>query len=44
MARAFFLHRLFVIVSGVEHSGLLTILGKELIDFTGGDPAKQTVL
>ncbi len=39
MARAFFLHRLFVIVSGVEHSGLLTILGKELIDFTGGDPA-----
>ncbi|MCW8914527.1 MAG: ArsB/NhaD family transporter [Magnetovibrio sp.] len=29
---------LFIIVSGVEHAGLLNILGQELMDFTGGDP------
>ncbi|PCI38763.1 MAG: hypothetical protein COB46_10610 [Rhodospirillaceae bacterium] len=31
---------LFIIVAGVEHSGLLNILGEALIEFTGGDPAK----
>jgi Na+/H+ antiporter NhaD/arsenite permease-like protein len=36
----FFFMGLFVIVTGVEHAGLLDILGKALIDFTGGDPAK----
>ena len=35
----FFLIGLFVIVSGVEHAGLLAILGGALIEFTGGDPA-----
>lgn len=30
---------LFVIVSGVEHSGLLDILGTQLVHFTGGDMA-----
>ena len=29
---------LFVIVAGVEHAGLLNILGEELMAFTGGDP------
>lgn len=28
---------LFIIVAGVEHAGLLTILGDKLIAFTGGD-------
>ncbi|PHS76861.1 MAG: hypothetical protein COB59_10145 [Rhodospirillaceae bacterium] len=31
---------LFIIVAGVEHAGLLNILGEALIEFTGGDPAK----
>jgi len=31
---------LFVIVAGVEHAGLLNILGDALMDFTGGDPAR----
>ncbi|MBL6930731.1 MAG: ArsB/NhaD family transporter [Rhodospirillales bacterium] len=35
----FFFIGLFIIVAGVEHAGLLTILGSALIDFTGGDPA-----
>ncbi len=35
----FFFIGLFIIVTGVEHAGLLTILGNALIDFTGGDPA-----
>lgn len=35
----FFFIGLFVLVSGVEHAGLLNILGNELIEFTGGDPA-----
>jgi len=35
----FFFIGLFIIVTGVEHAGLLTILGSALIDFTGGDPA-----
>ncbi|MAE44638.1 MAG: hypothetical protein CMF63_06605 [Magnetovibrio sp.] len=35
----FFFIGLFVMVAGVEHAGLLTILGKALMDFTGGDPA-----
>jgi Na+/H+ antiporter NhaD/arsenite permease-like protein len=30
---------LFIIVAGVEHSGLLNILGEALIEFTLGDPA-----
>lgn len=30
---------LFIIVAGVEHAGLLNILGGALIEFTGGDPA-----
>jgi len=30
---------LFIIVAGVEHAGLLNILGEALIEFTGGDPA-----
>ena len=29
---------LFIIVAGVEHAGLLNILGQYLMDFTGGDP------
>ncbi len=35
----FFFIGLFVIVAGVEHAGLLNILGTALIEFTGGDPA-----
>lgn len=35
----FFFIGLFVIVSGVEHAGLLTILGSDLIEATEGDPA-----
>ncbi len=35
----FFFIGLFAIVAGVEHAGLLNILGEALIDFTGGDPA-----
>jgi Na+/H+ antiporter NhaD/arsenite permease-like protein len=35
----FFFIGLFIIVTGVEHAGLLTMLGNALIDFTGGDPA-----
>jgi len=31
---------LFIIVAGVEHAGLLNILGDKLIAFTGGDAAK----
>ncbi|MFC1672521.1 SLC13 family permease [Pseudomonadota bacterium] len=31
---------LFIIVSGVEHAGLLNILGNALMEFTGGDSAK----
>ena len=38
----FFFMGLFVIVTGVEHAGLLNILGAALIDFTGGDPAKTS--
>ncbi len=30
---------LFIIVAGVEHAGLLNILGDALIEFTGGDAA-----
>ncbi|MBF0247305.1 MAG: ArsB/NhaD family transporter [Alphaproteobacteria bacterium] len=30
---------LFIIVGGVEHAGLLTILGEAMVDFTGGDAA-----
>jgi len=33
----FFFMGLFVVVSGVEHSGLLTLLGKKLMDATGGN-------
>lgn len=36
----FFFMGLFVIVTGVEHAGLLNILGGALIEFTGGDPAR----
>lgn len=35
----FFFMGLFVIVAGVEHAGLLSILGSVLMEFTGGDPA-----
>lgn len=35
----FFFIGLFVIVTGVEHAGLLTILGNAMIEFTGGDLA-----
>lgn len=35
----FFFIGLFVIVTGVEHAGLLSILGNALIEFTEGDPA-----
>lgn len=34
----FFFVGLFVVVGGVEHSGLLTMLGKEMVEFTEGDP------
>jgi len=36
----FFFIGLFIIVAGVEHAGLLNILGGLLTDFTGGDPAR----
>ena len=35
----FFFIGLFIIVAGVEHAGLLSILGSVLMEFTGGDPA-----
>ena len=35
----FFFIGLFVIVTGVEHAGLLNMLGGMLMEFTGGDPA-----
>ena len=34
---------LFIIVAGVEHAGLLNILGDALVDFTGGDAAMTAV-
>ncbi len=34
----FFFMGLFVLVSGVEHAGLLELLAGELLDLTGGDP------
>lgn len=34
---------LFIIVAGVEHAGLLKILGHDLIAFTGGDPARTAI-
>ena len=34
----FFFIGLFVVVTGVEHAGLLTMLAKELMSFTEGDP------
>ena len=34
----FFFMGLFVVVGGVEHAGLLTILAEELMSLTGGDP------
>jgi len=34
---------LFIIVSGVEHAGLLNILGGALLDFTGGEAAMTAV-
>ena len=34
---------LFIIVSGVEHAGLLTILGDKMLAFTGGDAAMTAV-
>ena len=36
----FFFMGLFVIVAGVNHAGLLEILGAKLVAFTGGDPAR----
>lgn len=38
----FFFIGLFVIVHGVEHAGLLSMLGALLTDATGGDPAATT--
>ena len=35
----FFFIGLFVIVTGVEHAGLLSILGAMMMEATGGDPA-----
>ncbi len=35
----FFFIGLFVIVTGVEHAGMLAIMGGAMMDFTGGDPA-----
>ena len=35
----FFFVGLFVVVGGVEHAGLLSLLGHWLVDATGGDPA-----
>ena len=34
----FFFVGLFVVVGGVEHSGLLTMLGNQMIELTKGDP------
>jgi len=39
-AALFFFIGLFVIVAGVEHAGLLNILGGALTEFTGGDVQK----
>ena len=39
----FFFIGLFVVVGGVEHAGLLNILGAELMRATGGDPAVTTM-
>jgi len=35
----FFFMGLFMLVYGVEHAGLLSLLGQKLLDFTGGDLA-----
>ncbi len=35
----FFFIGLFIVVTGVEHAGLLTMLAKELMRLTAGDPA-----
>jgi Na+/H+ antiporter NhaD/arsenite permease-like protein len=39
----FFFMGLFVIVTGVEHAGLLEILGAEMMKATGGDPAATAI-
>lgn len=33
----FFFVGLFIVVKGIEHAGLLDILGKEVVSYTGGD-------
>lgn len=40
----FFFIGLFILVYGVEHTGVLALLGRELLDFTGGDLAKTGML
>jgi len=39
----FFFMGLFIIVGGVEHAGLLTLLGAELMELTAGDPAVTAI-
>jgi Na+/H+ antiporter NhaD/arsenite permease-like protein len=39
----FFFIGLFIIVAGVEHAGLLSLLARELIQFTGGDLTVTTL-
>ncbi|MAG95257.1 MAG: hypothetical protein CMM08_01015 [Rhodospirillaceae bacterium] len=39
----FFFIGLFVIVAGVEHAGLLNILGAGLMEFTGSDPLATAI-
>jgi Na+/H+ antiporter NhaD/arsenite permease-like protein len=39
----FFFMGLFVVVTGVEHTGLLELLGAKLMSVTGGDPARTAI-
>ena len=40
----FFFMGLFMLVYGVEHAGLLTLLGQKLLDLTGGDLAMTGIV
>ena len=40
----FFFMGLFMLVYGVEHAGLLSLLGQKLLDFTGGDLALTGII
>ncbi len=40
----FFFVGLFILVHGVEHTGILNLLGEHLLEVTGGDPKLTTTL